>query len=309
MKKSLTVSGLVDSGTIQEGTTSNTNLPKFKKQADFTESLSINIDLKKIEPNPYQPRKLFLNTEIEELASSISEIGLIQPISVRKANNDGYQIIAGERRFKAFQLLGKPEIPCIVFSCDDSDMAVMAIAENVTREDLSDFEIAKAIKSVESLFPTKTKLAEALGFQREDMYRYFSFDTLPEFLIEKLTENPRLLSRNAASDIKRTLSKHNEHNELSIAVLKSAIDLLEKRELDQTKIAQFLSQNIKSALSGLTGVINKKDEFIVNGKKVGSFSSSQNGITIKFTNGIFDDNNTQNLQILVNNFLKDIFEQ
>lgn len=308
MKKPFTVSGLVGSGTVQENSKSKAIFPKFKDLTEFTANTSLNIELTKIEPNPYQPRRIFPQSEIEDLAASISELGLIQPIAVRKTGNDLYQIIAGERRFKAFQLLNKIEIPCSVFVCDDSDMAVMAIAENVNREDLSDYEISKSIRSVETLFPSKTKLAEALGFQREDMYRYFAFDQLPEFLISKLDSNPRLLSRNAASDIKRVLNKTNaEHSDFAIVSLKNAIELLENKEIDQTKIAHYLTVCIKNAMSNLNESVKKKDEFLVKGKKIGYFSSSPNGIVIKFSNGILNPQKTQELQSLVNNFLNELF--
>ena len=201
MKKPITVSGLIGAGSVQDNL--ETNLPKFKRQSELSNDIAINISLTNINPNPYQPRRIFPESEIEELATSISEIGLIQPIAVRKVSESLYQIIAGERRFRAFSLLNKLEIPCVLFTCDDASMAVMAIAENVNRQDLSDYEISKSIRNVESHFPSKTKLAEALGFQREDMYRYFAYDYLPGFAIEKLEINPRLLSRNAASDQKR----------------------------------------------------------------------------------------------------------
>lgn len=309
MKKPFTVSGLVGSGSVQDSSKSISILPKFKNQSDFSDITTLNIALSTIEPNPYQPRRIFPQTEINELAISISEVGLIQPIAVRKSSNNTYQIIAGERRFKAFQLLERTEIPCFVFACDDGEMAIMAIAENVNREDLSDYEISKAIRSVETFFPNKTKLSEAVGLQREDMYRYFSFDLLPDFLIEKLNINPRLLSRNAAADIKRVLNKTSpEYLDFAISSLHIAIDLLEKKEIDQTKIAQYLTLSIKNSMLGINESIKKKDEFLIKGKKIGFFSSSPNGIVIKFSNGVLNNEKTQELQSLINNFLNQLFQ-
>jgi ParB family chromosome partitioning protein len=303
MKKPITVSGLIGSGSVQES--SPAKLAQFKKQADFSSSIAVNIGLSLIQPNPYQPRRIFPEAEINDLAESIAEIGLIQPIAVRKVDEQYYQIIAGERRFRAYKQLNKTEIACVQFVCDDSDMAVMAIAENVNREDLSDYEIAKSIRNVENLFPTKKKLAEALGFQREDMYRYFAFDALPSFLIKKLESNPRLISRNAASDIKRVLTNTSpENSEFALSALKEAIHFLENAALDQTKIANYIIQKVKYALGGASA--NKeREEFYSEGKRVGYFSSSNNGVVIKISTGVLDANKTEKLKLILSEFIKD----
>jgi ParB family chromosome partitioning protein len=186
----------------------------------------------------------------------------------------------------------------------------MAIVENVNREDLSDYEIGKAIRAVENLFPNKTKLAEACGFQREDMYRYFSFENLPDFLIEKLDENPRLLSRNASAEIKRVLSKISpEYFDLAISILKNAIILLENNEIDQTKIAQHISFFVKKSMLELNDTFTKRDEFMIDGRKIGYFSTSPNGVIIKFSNGILDKEKKEQLQSLINNFLDELIHK
>lgn len=303
MKKPLTVSGLIGTGAVQDNLT--TTLPKFKGQSEFSNNIAINVSLDQIYPNPYQPRRIFPESEILELATSISEIGLIQPIAVRKVKESLYQIIAGECRFRAFKLLNKPEIPCFLFTCSDADMAVMAIAENVNRQDLSDYEISKSIRNVESHFPSKTKLAESLGFQREDMYRYFAYDSLPDFVIEKLEINPRLLSRNAASDVKRIFNNTlQEHYDVALSAFKEAIDLLETGEIDQTKIANFISLKVRHfSDGGILGLNKEKEEFFVNGKKIGYFSSSHKGVVIKISTGILNHEKTEEFKILISNFL------
>ncbi|MCX7096302.1 MAG: ParB/RepB/Spo0J family partition protein [Methylococcales bacterium] len=302
-KKTITVSGLVETGAIQDNLP--TSLPRFKGQSEFSNNIATNVPLDQIIPNPYQPRRIFPEDEILELSTSISEIGLIQPIAVRKINESLFQIIAGERRFRAFKRLELLDIPCFLFACSDADMAVMAIAENVNREDLSDYEISKSIRNVENQFPSRTKLAEALGFQREDMYRYFAYDSLPGFVIEKLEINPRLLSRNAASDIKRVFNKTSqEHYGAALLALQEGIYLLEKEELDQTKIANFISLKVKHfSDGGVLGLNRAKEEFFINGKKIGHFSSSDKGVTIKISTGILNDERTEELRTILNNFL------
>lgn len=298
-KKNITLSGLVNAGVINAD--SGQVLPKFKSDSDFAQFSPTQIPLNLITPNPYQPRRIFPDDELQSLADSIAEIGLIQPIALRKVKDDVYQIIAGERRFRAFQLLAKPEIPCLIFSCDDADMAVMAITENVNREDLSDYEIGLSIRKVENQFPSKTKLAEALGFQREDMYRYFAFEALPEFLIAKLEANPRLLSRNAAADIKSVLAKTpSDLFDLALSALKEAIQLLESGELDQTKIAKFIATKIKNVEFG---PVNRKEEFYIDGRKVGYFSSSNKGVLIKVSANVLTDEHSLRLQDVINQFI------
>ena len=108
-------------------------------------SSSINeIALSKITVNPNQPRREFDPEALQELADSIAEIGIIQPITLRKLDDDAYQIIAGERRFRASQLAGLESIPAYIRTADDENVMEMALIENIQREDLNSVEIALA---------------------------------------------------------------------------------------------------------------------------------------------------------------------
>jgi len=307
-KKQLTVSGLVDSGIIK--TTSEDDklavLPQFKakkepadQQANVSDVKNINVN--QIEPNPFQPRRHFPESSLIELANSISETGLIQPICIRRSRKEEvYEIIAGERRWRAFKYLNLPAIPAIIYACDDADMAIMAITENVEREELSDYEISKAIKQVENLFPYKTRLAEALGFQREDMYRYFAFETLPTFILDKLEINPLLLSRNTASDIKRLLKNTEEEKKLpALESLKEAIALIEKKELDQSKITRY----VQSSINNLKSHESNQYHFKLQGKKIGYYSSSANGIILKLSPGVLDEEDLNQLKTIIDGML------
>jgi len=101
------------------------------------------IDIDKIRPNPYQPRKKFNKTSLEELASSIKAFGVIQPINVRKIGDGYFELVAGERRLKASKLAGLETIPSIVMVVMDQDSAILALIENLQREDLNFFEEAE----------------------------------------------------------------------------------------------------------------------------------------------------------------------
>ena len=296
MKKPITVSGLVQTGVIQNNL--ETSLPKFKAQTDFSNEIAVLIALKHITPNPYQPRQVFSEIELQELAESIAEVGLIQPIAVRKISDTAYQIIAGERRFRAFKFLNKTEIPCVLFSASDADMAMMAIAENVSRQNLSDYEIAKSIRNVENLFPNKTRLAESLGFQREDMYRYFAYEAMPDFVLERLEENPRLLSRNAVADIKRVLNKTtSDQYDMALSVLKEAIAL----NIEQTKIANFIATKIKQLNSNNDSIT--KEELFLQEKKIGYFSSSVKGVELRIAANVLTNEKIEGLKKMLTDFL------
>ncbi len=249
------------------------------QEAEFEEGKEhVLIPIDKIDPNPYQPRRIFPQQELDQLAQSISEIGLLEPILVRKID-DRYQIAAGERRWRAHKQLKKHSVEALVTSISDSDMAIFALAENVDREDLSDYEIGLALKQVESAFPTKKKLAESLGMNREDMYRYYAYDDLPQFIITDLNANPRLLSRSAASDIKRLLKQCGDLP-LFNAYLAEAWALLLENELDQTKIASFVTRKLKGHEEKDSHIQNSHN-LIRDGKKVGNIAWTEKHITVK----------------------------
>jgi len=103
----------------------------------------IEIELSKIDTNPYQPRMDFNKSEIDDLANSIKEQGLIQPIAVRKTSDEKYQIISGERRYRAFKQLNKESIPVVIINnIDDTKMLELALVENIQRENLNEIETA-----------------------------------------------------------------------------------------------------------------------------------------------------------------------
>jgi len=120
-----------------------------------------------VEPNPYQPRLSFDQTSLEELASSIRTLGLIQPITVRRLAPNRYQIISGERRFKACSMAGMTTIPAYVREANDQGMLEMAIVENVQRENLDPIELAMSYQRlIEECSLTQDEMAERVGKKR-----------------------------------------------------------------------------------------------------------------------------------------------
>ena len=144
-------------------------------------SSSINeIELSKIAVNPNQPRREFDQTALQELADSIAEIGIIQPITLRKLSDDEYQIIAGERRFRASQMAGLTSIPAYIRTADDENVMEMALIENIQREDLNSVEIALAYQHLlEQYGLTQERLSERIGKKRTTIANYLRLLKLP----------------------------------------------------------------------------------------------------------------------------------
>lgn len=142
---------------------------------------SINeIDINLIEVNPFQPRKTFNEEAIEELASSIRELGIIQPITVRQLDNGRYQLITGERRFRASQRAGLQTLPAYVRTANDQAMLELALVENIQREDLDAIEIAISYQRlVEECSLTQENLSERVGKKRSTVANYLRLLRLP----------------------------------------------------------------------------------------------------------------------------------
>lgn len=138
---------------------------------------TINID--NLRPNPYQPRKQFEESKLKELADSIREHGIIQPIIVRKSFR-GYEIVAGERRWRAARLAGLEEVNAVVKEFDDRQMTEIALIENLQREDLNSIEVAEAYSSFMQKFGlTQEELAQKVGQSRSHVANFLRLLNLP----------------------------------------------------------------------------------------------------------------------------------
>ena len=138
------------------------------------------IAISQIEANPNQPRREFAPEALQELANSISQLGIVQPITLRKIADDRYQIIAGERRWRASQLAGLTSIPAYIKTIDDENVMEMALVENIQREDLNSIEIALAYqKLMEKSGMTQEKVSERVGKSRSAVTNYLRLLKLP----------------------------------------------------------------------------------------------------------------------------------
>ncbi len=148
-------------------------------QTEGSSNLS-EIDIAQIEPNPNQPRREFAPEALQELANSIRELGIIQPITLRKVNDHKFQIIAGERRWRASQLAGLEKIPAYIVDVEDQGVMEMALVENIQREDLNAIEIALAYQHLaEATGMTQAKISERVGKSRAAVTNYMRLLKLP----------------------------------------------------------------------------------------------------------------------------------
>jgi ParB family chromosome partitioning protein len=224
-----------------------------------------------IDPNPYQPRKLFTPESINELAKSIQAVGQISPIIVRRAG-DRYQLIAGERRWRAIQSLEREFIDADIKDVSDEVMELMALIENVDREDLSDYEIGCSIHNIQHQFSTKTEMAEYLGKNRMDLYRYIAFLELPNWIISRLESNPRLFNRKNALALKTKIASDSYSETIYRQPIIEAMNLLEAKEntLSQVDFVPYIEKLVKKALNreqSMTEPVKKR--FSVDGKNIG----------------------------------------
>lgn len=138
------------------------------------------IDINLIAPNPDQPRTTFDEEALDELAASIKELGIIQPLSLRKVAPNSYQIIAGERRYRAAKLAGLTTVPAYIRTASDSELTEMALIENIQREDLNAIEIALTFKKlIDQYNLTQERLSERIGKKRATIANFLRLLHLP----------------------------------------------------------------------------------------------------------------------------------
>ncbi len=258
------------------------------------------IEISKIEPNPYQPRTEFNQEALEELAASIKLLGLIQPITVRPLPDGRYQIISGERRFRASQIAGLETIPAYIRKTDDQGMLEMAIVENIQREDLDSIEVALSFQRlIEECNLTQEAMAERVGKKRATVTNYLRLLRLPaeiQFAIRakkiSMGHAKALLSLENDTDQLKFANQIIEQD-LSVRQIEQKIQKLgqkkEKKEKEETPIIELPDNHFR-----VIEIIGKYFNNNVTAKR----DSKGNGeITIRFSN---DTEIEQFLQALEN---------
>ena len=199
---------------------------------ETTKEEIIKVKLKDLRANPYQPRKTFDKVALEELASSIKEHGVFQPIIVKKSIK-GYEIIAGERRVKASLLAGLEEIPAIVKDFNDTEMMEIALLENLQRENLTAIEEAQAYKKLqETLALTQEELSKRLGKSRSHITNMLGILTLPKEIQDQVNE--KLISMGHARVLSK-LDDEKQQKELALKVINEGLSVRNLEELTTSK--------------------------------------------------------------------------
>lgn len=194
----------------------------------------IPIDL--IDVNPDQPRKLFTDRELEELSSSIKEFGVIQPVIVKKSGSR-FHLIAGERRVRAALLAGLEKIPAIIREADSRDMALIAIVENVQREDLNYIEEAMAYKSlVEEFGLSQSDIAKKVGKQQSTISNKLRILMLPEDIRTALINN-KLTERHARALLR--IPEDEQRKNMLNRIIEHSLNVSQSEKL----IEEFLEKN------------------------------------------------------------------
>lgn len=209
--------------------------------AEFTRDAArkLRLPVNLIDKNPWQPRIYFDIKKLNELGENIKAIGQLQPVLVRLSKTQGrYELVAGERRLRSHILHEMPEIDALLVEVTDEDMAILALAENDKREELSDYEIGKSLHHVRAKADNLTKMAQMLGYPKASVYRYLSYFDLPEFVIEDLEVTPKLLGSNASYELRDVLNKLGEP---ATEALKELWELLKAGKVDQTNLPKLLT--------------------------------------------------------------------
>ena len=206
----------------------------------------INVSIENIKPNPDQPRKKFLKNDLEDLANSIIEKGIIQPLIVRKISNnsDIYQIVAGERRWRAAQIARVHNVPVIVRDFTDLEVLEVAIIENIQRSDLNPIDEARGYKQLMSRFNhTQDKLSKVLGKSRSHIANLLRLLTLPDDVQDLLSDNiisighaRALITRKDASE----LAKEVVRKKLSVRDVERLVKLKFKEKINNIEKHNFI---------------------------------------------------------------------
>lgn len=201
----------------------------------------IEINLDELRPNPYQPRKIFDENALDDLASSIKEHGVIQPIIAKKSIK-GYEIIAGERRVRASKKAGLKKIPAIIRPFSDQQMMEIGLLENLQRENLSAIEEANAYKNMcEQLNLTQEELSKKVGKSRSHITNILGLLRLPEEVQEMVNENKITMGH------ARVLSKLDDNKQIKEIAKKIVDEKLVVRDVEKMTEDDEFSKKIKIA--------------------------------------------------------------
>ncbi|MBI2721422.1 MAG: ParB/RepB/Spo0J family partition protein [Bacteroidetes bacterium] len=238
------------------------------------------LKIKSIEANPFQPRTNFEESALQELSDSIKQHGIIQPLTVRKLGYDRYQLISGERRFRASQIAGLVEVPAYIRVADDQAMLEMALVENIQREDLDPIEVSLSYKRlIDECSLTQEQLSEKVGKQRSTVTNFLRLLKLPA-PVQKALRDREITMGHA----KALINIENEDRQLAIFALTLEQEL-SVRQIEEiargekikltpkvTRVEKPLTTEDKVITKQLDKIFNKSYQFKRDSKGGGKIS-------------------------------------
>ncbi len=256
-----------------------TDLVSKQVESSETDSGSISgISISEIEANPFQPRTRFDQEKLDELAASISQLGIIQPLTVRKVRPNKYQLISGERRFRASQLAGLTEVPAYVRVANDQTMLEMALVENIQRDNLDAIEVAISYQRlIEECKLTQEALGERVGKKRSTITNYLRLLKLPPQIQKAIMD--RVLTMGHARAI-INIDNEAEQLELFKEIVKGGLSVRATEQASRAaktpkaQVAKELPIEYQRIQDNIGEQLDASVKLKVNAKGKGSFSIS-----------------------------------
>ena len=248
------------------------------KNADKVVGTIVEIELSSIEVNPYQPRTYFNEEDLRELASSIRELGVIQPITVRKLVGNKFQLVSGERRFRASKLIGHSTIPAYIRLANDQEMLEMALVENIQRKDLDPIEVALSYQRLlEVINLTQEELSKRVGKNRSTVANYLRLLKLDPIIQTGMRDGFLTMGHGRAliniEDQTEQLDIYEKiiRNKLSVRQTEQLVKNL-RGELPKPKIVKNVQESpeyIRKGVASLSEHFGHKVEVKLAGKNIG----------------------------------------
>ena len=238
----------------------------------------IEVALETIQVNPYQPRTYFDEDSLSELATSIRELGVIQPITVRKLG-DTYQLVSGERRFRASKLIGNKTIPAYIRTANDQEMLEMALVENIQRKNLDPIEIALSYQRlIDEIQLTQENLSARVGKKRSTVANYLRLLKLDPILQTGMRDgfismgHGRALINVSDSNDQLSIYKKILKDKLSVRQTEELVKNLKGNTSQSKSVNKKLPKYIKESILSINKYLNQKIDVTINSKGKGKIS-------------------------------------
>ena len=249
------------------------------KNADKVVGNIIEIELSAIEVNPYQPRTYFDEEALRELASSIRELGVIQPITVRKLDGNTFQLVSGERRFRASKLIGNKTVPAYIRLANDQEMLEMALVENIQRKNLDPIEVALSYQRlIDEIQLTQEELSTRVGKKRSTVTNYLRLLKLDPIVQTGMRDgfismgHGRALININSTDDQLNIYEKILREKLSVRQTEELVKNLKEGTVTKSAKKKQLPKFVKDSVKGMSEYFGHKIDVTVNSKGKGKIS-------------------------------------